>query len=33
MENVSILEELKLFLEAEGAADITPEDAAIESDM
>jgi hypothetical protein len=33
MENVSILEELKLFLEAEGAADITPEDAAVESDM
>ena len=33
MKPVSILEELQLFLEAEGAADITPEDAAIESDM
>ena len=33
MKEISILEELKLFLEAEGAADITPEDAAIESDM
>jgi hypothetical protein len=33
MKQISILEELKLFLEAEGAADITPEDAAIESDM
>jgi hypothetical protein len=33
MKTVSILEELKLFLEAEGAPDITPEDAAAESDM
>lgn len=33
MKEISILEELQLFLEAEGAADITPEDAAIESDM
>ena len=33
MKQISILEELQLFLEAEGAADITPEDAAIESDM
>ena len=33
MKEISILEELKLFLEAEGAADITPEDATIESDM
>jgi hypothetical protein len=33
MKQISILEELKLFLEAEGAADITPEDAAVESDM
>jgi hypothetical protein len=33
MKEISILEELKLFLEAEGAVDITPEDAAIESDM
>jgi hypothetical protein len=33
MKEISILEELKLFLEAEGAGDITPEDAAIESDM
>ena len=33
MKQISILEELKLFLEAEGAVDITPEDAAIESDM
>jgi hypothetical protein len=33
MKEISILEELQLFLEAEGAADITPEDAAVESDM
>jgi hypothetical protein len=33
MKQISILEELQLFLEAEGAADITPEDAAVESDM
>lgn len=33
MKQISILEELQLFLEAEGAADITPEDAAIESNM
>lgn len=33
MKEISILEELKLFLEAEGVVDITPEDAAIESDM
>lgn len=33
MKQISILEELQLFLEAEGAADITPEDAVIESDM
>jgi hypothetical protein len=33
MKQISILDELQLFLEAEGAADITPEDAAIESDM
>jgi hypothetical protein len=33
MKPISILEELQLFLEAEGAADITPEDTAIESDM
>ena len=33
MKEISILEELQLFLEAEGAADITPEDTAVESDM
>ncbi len=33
MKQISILEELQLFLEAEGATDITPEDAAVESDM
>lgn len=33
MKQISILEELQLFLEAEGEADITAGDAAIESDM
>ena len=33
MKEISILEELQLFLEAEGEADITTADAAIESDM
>lgn len=33
MKSISILEELQIFLEEEGVADITPEDAAIESDM
>ena len=33
MKQISILEELQLFLEAEGEADITTADAAIESDM
>jgi hypothetical protein len=33
MKQISILEELQLFLEEEGASNITPEDAAIESDM
>ena len=33
MKEISILEELQLFLEAEGEADITAGDAAIESDM
>jgi hypothetical protein len=33
MKQISILEELQLFLEAEGEADITAADAAIESDM
>jgi hypothetical protein len=33
MKEISILEELQLFLEAEGEADITAADAAIESDM
>lgn len=33
MESISILDELKLFLEAEGEDAITPEEAAIESDM
>lgn len=33
MKQISILEELQLFLEAEGEADITAADAAIESDI
>ena len=33
MNSISILDELKLFLEAEGEDNITPEEAAIESDM
>ena len=33
MNSISILNELKLFLEAEGEDNITPEEAAIESDM
>ena len=33
MNSISILDELKLFLEAEGEDNITPEEAAVESDM